>query len=217
MAEIACLSPFHFHRVFRALTGPSAGELLAALRLEAAKRLVLTTALSVTEVCFALGYASPGTFTTRFTQLVGLSPLRLRHLVEDIGVTSPQLLHERYREAPTVAAVHDRGVCGTIAAPGPFTGLIFVGLFRKTIPQGRPAACVTLAAPGRYQLALVPDGRYSLFVAALSHSPDALTYLLPESGLLVGAAARPVLVRGGRARRCIWRCARSARPIPPSL
>jgi AraC-like DNA-binding protein len=199
MAEMACLSPFHFDRIFRLITGLPPGEFRAALRLEAAKRLLLTTSLSVTDVCFELGYTSLGTFTTRFKHLIGLSPLQLRHLAEELAPPSLETLYERSREAQRVTAVHTWGVSGAITAPGPFTGLIFVGLFSKPLPQNRPVACATLAAPGHYQIAPVPDGCYYLFSAALPREQRALTYLLPETGLLVGRAEQPVLVRGGRA------------------
>jgi AraC family transcriptional regulator len=76
MAEIAQLSPYHFARTFRRVTGIPPGEIQTTVRLERAKQLLLTTDLSVTGVCFEVGYESLGTFTTRFTQLVGLSPTR---------------------------------------------------------------------------------------------------------------------------------------------
>src|SRR6476660_4196704 len=77
MAEGAGVSPFHFLRTFRRFTGVTPALFLSALRLEEAKRLLLTTERSVTDICFDVGYSSVGTFTTRFTQLVGLSPARL--------------------------------------------------------------------------------------------------------------------------------------------
>src|SRR5437763_3941434 len=90
MGKIAGLSPHHFNRVFRRVTGVPPRRFLGALRLEAAKQLLLTTPLSVTEVCFEVGYGSVGTFTTRFTQLVGVPPGELRRLAaalapDDVG------------------------------------------------------------------------------------------------------------------------------------
>jgi AraC-like DNA-binding protein len=199
MAEIASLSPFHFHRIFRAIIGAPPGEFLAALRLDAAKRLLLTTSLRVTDVCFALGYASLGTFTQRFTRLIGLSPLQLRHLADELASTSLQPLADVRGGARRLTVVSSRGVRGSVTAPGSSAGPIFIGLFPRPIPQSRPVACATLAAPGPYQLGPVPDGRYYLFGAAVPRSPSPLTYLLPEAGLLVGGAERPVLVRGGQA------------------
>src|SRR6266702_2798587 len=78
LASVAYLSPSHFHRVFCRLIGVPPGEFLAALRFQAARRLLLTTALSVTEICFEVGYTSIGSFTTHFTHRVGLSPRLLR-------------------------------------------------------------------------------------------------------------------------------------------
>src|SRR5205085_7978079 len=78
LASVAYLSPSHFHRVFGRLIGIPPGEFLSALRFQAARRLLVTTSLSVTEICFEVGYTSIGSFTTRFTHLVGLSPRLLR-------------------------------------------------------------------------------------------------------------------------------------------
>src|SRR5216683_4350607 len=78
LASVAYLSPFHFNRVFRRLIGIPPGEFLSALRFQTARRLLLTTSLSVTDICFEVGYTSTGSFTSRFTQLVGLSPRLLR-------------------------------------------------------------------------------------------------------------------------------------------
>lgn len=198
MAEIAYLSPFHFNRVFRSLTGIPPGEFHAALRLDAAKRLLLTTSLSVTDVCFDLGYASLGTFATRFKQQVGLSPLQLRQMAEDVAGASlpPRLL--AHSERRRLAVVHTHSVHGIITAPHTFTGLIFIGLFPKPIPQSQPVACTTLVAPGYYQIDGAPDGSYYLLAAALPWSQNALTYLAPDAGLLVGVAKQPTLVSEGR-------------------
>lgn len=199
MGEIACLSPFHFNRVFRSITDIPPGEFLALLRLAAAKRLLLTTSLSVTDVCFELGYTSLGAFTTRFKQLIGLSPLQLRQLADDLSGDSIQPLLAAHSMMRQLTAVHTSGVSGFITAPDSFTGLIFVGLFPKFVSQNRPVACTTLATPGHFHIGPSPDGRYRLLAAALPPSPDALTYLLPGDGALVGVSERPVLVHGGRA------------------
>src|SRR5260221_10074100 len=68
LASVAYLSPSHFHRVFHRLIGIAPGEFLSALRFQAARRLLLTTSLSVTDICFEVGYTSIGSFTSRFTQ-----------------------------------------------------------------------------------------------------------------------------------------------------
>lgn len=199
MAEIAHLSPFHFVRVFRHVVGVPPGEFRGALRLEEAKRLLLTTGLSVTDVCFEVGYRSLGTFTTRFTQLVGVPPGRLRrvhHLPDAIGPYLEPPRHQDGEASPDRAI--EAGLAGRISAPGLSRGLIFVGLFPAPLPQSRPVACTLVTAPGSFHIASVPDGRYHVLSAALPFSADPLALLLPGSTLCVGSGSEPILVRGGR-------------------
>lgn len=220
MAEIACLSSFHFNRVFRSVTGIPPGEFLAALRLDAAKRILLTTSLRVTDVCFELGYSSLGTFTTRFKQQVGLSPAQLRQLADDFTLSSVAPPFDRVTvagDAPHPRESGGGGVYGSIAAPAPFAGLLFVGLFPKPIPQGRPVACVTLTAPGPFHIAPAPDGRYFALAAALPWSQSALSYLTPGAGLLVGVAERPSLVRDGHSSAAIHLDMRPLRATDPPI
>lgn len=220
MSEIACLSPFHFTRVFSAVTGLPPGEFSAALRLDAAKRRLLTTSLNVTDVCFDLGYTSLGTFGQRFKRLTGMSPLQLRQVAEQFTPLTPEGVQRRAEAAvearrgrpgmaPEMAREMERagGVCGVVTAPVDFTGLIFLGLFARPIPQERPIACATIAAPGPFQLmpsaelgaGPIADGRYYLFAAALPWSSHPLTYLAPDAGLLVGAGERAITLRAGMA------------------
>ena len=78
MASAASMSVYHFARVFREQVGVPPATYLAALRLTEAKRLLTQTSLSVTNICYQVGYTSVGTFTSRFTQLVGVSPGQFR-------------------------------------------------------------------------------------------------------------------------------------------
>ena len=73
-ARQACLSPFHYHRLFVATFGETPHEFLTRRRVEQAKALLVSGDLTVTEVCLAVGYSSLGTFSSRFHQLVGCSP-----------------------------------------------------------------------------------------------------------------------------------------------
>jgi len=193
MADIALLSPYHFCRVFHRIVGIPPGEYLAALRLAEAQRLLLTTSLSVTDICFELGYASLGSFTTRFTQLVGLPPRHLRNLAEDFTWPSLESLHEG-----VIHSVPFRGCFfGSVSAPETFAGLIYVGLFPKPIPQGQPVSCTCLSSPGPFFIKAVPDGCYYVLAAALPQSKSPLVYLSPESGLLVGMSQGPLMMHNG--------------------
>ena len=68
------MSAGHLSRQFRLAYGESPYSYLMTRRIERAMALLRRGDLSVTEVCFEVGCASLGTFTTRFTELVGISP-----------------------------------------------------------------------------------------------------------------------------------------------
>ena len=74
MASTALMSPAHFSRKFRAAYGETPYSYLMTRRIERAMALLRRGDLSVTDVCFAVGCGSLGTFSTRFTELVGVSP-----------------------------------------------------------------------------------------------------------------------------------------------
>lgn len=198
MADLACLSPFHFCRVFRAIVGIPPIEFQAALRLETAKHLLINTSLSVTDICFTVGYSSLGAFTSRFTRLVGLPPHRLRMLASDFAPPPLDMPISASSDAGWMPL--RSGVTGCISAPAGRVGPIFVGLFPKPIPQSIPSHGAILAAPGPYRIAPVPDGRYYLLVAALHPTKTPFASLLSDDDLLVGAASRPVVVSGGATR-----------------
>ena len=73
-ARAACLSPFHFQRLFSRAFGESPHRFLTRRRIELAKRLLATDHLSVTEVCFETGYSSLGSFSAKFHAMVGSPP-----------------------------------------------------------------------------------------------------------------------------------------------
>ena len=74
IAAASYLSPFHFARLFKKLTGTSPHTYLARLRSAQAKSLLAETDLSVTEISSRVGYASPSHFTKAFRQTTGLAP-----------------------------------------------------------------------------------------------------------------------------------------------
>ncbi|HEY6798846.1 MAG TPA: helix-turn-helix transcriptional regulator [Kineosporiaceae bacterium] len=78
LARTAWMSTAHFSRRFRQVYSETPYSYLMTRRIERAKALLRRGDLSVTEVCFAVGCASLGSFSTRFTELVGESPSRYR-------------------------------------------------------------------------------------------------------------------------------------------
>ncbi|HYN85966.1 MAG TPA: AraC family transcriptional regulator [Pyrinomonadaceae bacterium] len=78
IARAAHLSPFHFARLFKKLTGAAPHAYLAQLRAERARALLAETDLSVIEVAARVGYTSPSHFAKAFRQASGLSPSAFR-------------------------------------------------------------------------------------------------------------------------------------------
>lgn len=78
LARAALMSPGHFSRSFRAAYGETPYSYLMTRRIERAKALLRRGDLSVTDVCMAVGCTSLGSFSSRFTELVGESPSAYR-------------------------------------------------------------------------------------------------------------------------------------------
>ena len=74
LAAVASLSKYHFHRLFTATYGRTPAAYLAERRIERAQDLLRATNLTVTEVCFAVGYSSLGSFSSVFARVVGETP-----------------------------------------------------------------------------------------------------------------------------------------------
>ena len=78
LARVALMSPAHFARQFRAAYGETPHSYLMTRRIERAKALLRLGEMSVTEVCLAVGCTSLGSFSARFTELVGETPTAYR-------------------------------------------------------------------------------------------------------------------------------------------
>jgi AraC-like DNA-binding protein len=78
LARAALMSTAHFSRQFRATYGETPYAYLMTRRIERAKALLRRGDLSVTEVCAAVGCSSLGSFSARFTELVGETPTAYR-------------------------------------------------------------------------------------------------------------------------------------------
>jgi transcriptional regulator GlxA family with amidase domain len=74
LAEAAGVSKYHFLRCFAAEYGETPMQYVSRRRIERATDLLRATNLTVTEVCNLVGFSSLGSFSRRFTELVGMSP-----------------------------------------------------------------------------------------------------------------------------------------------
>ena len=89
MARAALMSPAHFSRQFRAAYGETPYGYLMTRRIERAKALLRRGDRSVTEVCLEVGCTSLGSFSARFTEIVGESPSAYRSRDHRAGATVP--------------------------------------------------------------------------------------------------------------------------------
>jgi AraC-like DNA-binding protein len=107
LARGAHMSAGHLSRQFKAAYGESPYSYLMTRRIERAMALLRRGDLSVTDVCFAVGCSSLGTFSTRFTELVGMPPSTYRRLAALKSAGLPPCVAKqvtrpvRNREAPT--------------------------------------------------------------------------------------------------------------------
>jgi transcriptional regulator GlxA family with amidase domain len=96
LARTALMSPGHFQRSFRAAYGETPYGYLMTLRVERAKALLRRGDLTVTEVCLAVGCTSLGSFSSRFTELVGETPSSYRARSHEESAVIPPCVVRAY-------------------------------------------------------------------------------------------------------------------------
>lgn len=160
LAAEVVFSKFYYSRMFRDVTETSPGKFLTAIRLFMAKRHLVETTLSVTDITYRVGYNSLGTFTSRFTRSVGISPTQYRAQAHR-GL--PPLT------VPAAGGGHQTSqVTGRLHIPddaGPVR--VYVGAFSAPALEGYPRSCDVLDGEGRFRLS-VPDGVWFIRAAAVA-------------------------------------------------
>jgi AraC family transcriptional regulator len=81
LAEIAHISPFYFHRLFRAYMGETLADYVQRIRLQRAQERLRYSDTSITEIAMDVGYESPAAFTKVFNQIMGQSPRHYRQVM----------------------------------------------------------------------------------------------------------------------------------------
>jgi AraC-like DNA-binding protein len=104
MARAALMSPAHFSRQFRAAYGETPYSYLMTRRIERAQTLLRKGDMSITEVCMAVGCTSLGSFSSRFTELVGETPSAYRARDHSHTAVIPPCI-EKIRSRPTRRSV----------------------------------------------------------------------------------------------------------------
>jgi len=195
LAKLISYSPFHFVRIFRSITGISPRLYLSALRFQWSKKLLLKSTLSATEVGQTVGYSSFGTFSSKFSSFIGLSPQQFRHFIESRMIGLSELRTARLPEDNNSLSVIE----GMVKAPESLHGVICIGLFLKPIPMGKPVGCTMLFESGAYTIPEVPDGTYYIMSIAFSWDASLDEYLHPQHSWR-GKASGKIIVAGGVAK-----------------
>lgn len=194
LANHVAYSPYHFTRIFKERIGLSPLYYVSSLRLQKAKDLLLHTNLSVRDIGLEIGQQSLGTFTTRFTERVGLTPSHFRNsaLQADDCFRSLQKLKD-WRSSQSISNQHAR-IEGTVQATIPFEGVILIGLFAKPIPEGLPLYGTLLSSLGDFCFTGVKPGTYYLMATSVSWGMQAMDFLLPHTTLRT-RSKEPIIVK----------------------
>ncbi|MET8503526.1 helix-turn-helix transcriptional regulator [Streptomyces sp. NPDC004787] len=143
LARAALMSAGHFQRSFRAAYGETPYSYLMTRRVERAKALLRRGDLSVTEVCFAVGCTSLGSFSTRFTELVGESPSAYRARDHEAGEPIPAcvakfLTRPTRARPPEAAGKGGRAGAGGAAGKGEPAGAGGAAGKEERVGEGEP-------------------------------------------------------------------------------
>jgi AraC family transcriptional regulator len=211
MASVAYMSRYHFNRTFRQVTGVPPRRFLSALRVEAATRMLLNTDNTVTDICLDVGYNSLGTFIRRFSEVLGISPMKLRMLRRS---SAREFLEQADGHRGSAGSSSAPAVRGRIQTPSSFSGPIFVGLFPSPIPEGAPVSCAISFQSGEYLMVSVPQGRYYVFAVGMPWPDTVKDYFRYESALRGGGEFIAV---GPEAVECDDISLREALPTDPPI
>ncbi|KKO52436.1 helix-turn-helix domain-containing protein [Paenibacillus sp. DMB20] len=196
LAEYASYSPYHFSRLFKEKMGLSPLYYVSSIRLQKAKHLLLHTRLSVRDIAMEIGQQSLGTFTTRFTERVGISPAQFRCSAVDAS-DHFSTLHKLKSWTPEYLLSSSAGkIEGIVQAAEPFHGVILIGLFPKPIPEGVPLYGTLLSSLGYFSFANVKPGTYYLMATSVSWGMGTNEILLPQATLRT-RSRDPIVVRPG--------------------
>lgn len=174
LADEAGYSPFHFTRLFSRSVRLSPGQYLTAVRIDAAKRLLLADTVPVIDVATAVGFDSLSSFARRFRQTVGLPPGRLRRLADEVAdspLTPFRLGDPRHRSVRVRMNVPDA------VRPAPRIQ-IWAGWFPQLAPMGVPRGGVLLDRADEVEIPLCP-GYPWLLANVLSASEEAAEQIAP--------------------------------------
>ena len=155
LAEVAALSEFHFHRVFKALKGESIGAHISRLRIEAAARLLRYSALSIEDIAFNIGYEAPAALSKAFKNQYGITPTQYR-TNKDIYIMKKEIINpDLALKAPKIMELEPKnliyvaltGEYGTLDYGKSYEQLWAVVKSQKLFTKGIESICVSYDDP----------------------------------------------------------------------
>lgn len=183
LAGQAAYSPYHFTRLFKDKMGISPLYYVSSLRLQKAKDLLLNTNLSIRDIGMEIGQQSLGTFTTRFTHKVGMTPAQFRNTATEADRYLELLKQLDNWRTPEISQPNHITVRGTVRSEHAFEGVVLIGLFPKPIPEGFPLYGTLIGSLGEFAMPDVKPGIYYLMATTISWGTDAKKMLLPQTTL----------------------------------
>ncbi|WP_051722721.1 helix-turn-helix domain-containing protein [Streptomyces albus] len=163
LADMARMSAFHMSRIFHRETGLPPNRFLSAVRQEEAKRKLLYTSDRIADISVQVGYSSLGSFTTRFTKSVGVSPGRFRRLAQ-LGQTAIDFTVGQADDAP-FAYGSFRG--RVLRGDGQDNEPVFVAAIPPLSRYERPSRCRRIpSGTGGWSIDFVPEGHW--YIQAVS-------------------------------------------------
>jgi AraC family transcriptional regulator len=181
LAAAACVSPYHFHRVWRALTGETVGETIARLRIEASQHRLRAAGGSVTTAAMDAGFATPQAFARAFRRQTGITPSDFvgGAVVDDRPLADTEVrvvlrepfevvaLRRNGNDYAAVAEGYGRlfAWAGAAGLMGQFQGIYGIALDDVvSVDDARFDACVALGRvepPGEFRLETIAGGHYA--------------------------------------------------------
>ncbi len=200
LARVACISEYHFHRVFRAIVGESAMSHVRRLRLELAARKLRTSDRRVIEIALEADFESHEAFTRAFTAHFGVSPSAYRRAhtpsggADRLPVPAEAFARVETRDAIPVLALRHVGAYSDVGATwsslytaalsrgiaGPAYGLCYDDPDVTEPTRFRYDACLATDAAiepwGDARLHVIEEGRYVMTLHQGSYATLGVTY-----------------------------------------
>lgn len=130
LAELSHFSPYHFHRITRALLGEPIGKYITRIRLETAAKLLRYSDLSISEIAYRVGYDAPTSLSKAFKQEFDFSPLEYRNnknynmMIKENENLILKIKGPKIMNIPTKQALY-------ISCTGKYGSLDFGGLWQR--------------------------------------------------------------------------------------